>query len=149
MDSSEQAQILVVDDEEDMCWALKLIIELEGHCCIAVRSAAEALQTIGSRPIQLAFVDVKLPDMEGLELVERIRQISPTVRCVLVSGFFYSDDGPVQDRLIRGLVVGFISKPFMLEEIVKTIQSIVNSPSQKQKSDGVEAARRKRDIYTT
>jgi CheY-like chemotaxis protein len=122
---------------------------MEGHSCIAVRSAAEALQTITRRPIHLAFVDVKLPDMEGLELVERIRQMSPTLPCVLVSGFFYSDDGPIQDKLARGLVVGFISKPFMLEEIEEAIRVIVHAPSQKHEQARVVSTPPKREINTT
>jgi len=120
----EKTQILVVDDEEDMCWALKMIIELEGYGCTAVRSAAEALQTISRLPFHVAFIDIKLSDMEGLDLVDRIHQLIPTLPCVLVSGFYYVDDSPIQERITNGAVVRFISKPFRIEEVQEAIRSV-------------------------
>lgn len=122
---SSRTRVLVVDDEDDMCWALQQIVELDGHECVAARSATEALRAVGKTAFDLAFVDVKLQDMEGLELVERIRQMSPSLPCVLVSGFFYGDDGPVQERIARGLVVGFISKPFLVEDVLEAIERFV------------------------
>ncbi len=117
MNAPKCLRILIVDDEEDMCWALQRIVESEGHDSRAVTSALSALAILGQETFHLAFVDVKLPDMEGLELVQRMRRLAPGMPCVLVSGYYYDDDVPVQDGQSSGLIAGFIAKPFLLSQV--------------------------------
>ena len=119
--------VLVVDDEDDMCWTLRLIIEGQGHRCVVARTAREALQVVGREALHLAFVDVKLPDMldkDGFDLVREIRGLVPELPCVLVSGFLYSDDDLVQDSLASGLIAGFIGKPFLLSQIQQVLAAV-------------------------
>ena len=61
---------------------------------------------------RLAFVDAKLPDMDGLELARRLRHLVPEIRIVMVSGYFYRDDVAVQEAMAEGLICGFVAKPF-------------------------------------
>jgi len=114
--------VLIVDDEADMCWALRRIVESDGHRCAIARSACEALQVLAGHSFHLAFVDVKLPDMDGLKLVQQMRRQVPTLPCIVVSGYFYDDDDPVQAALQSGLIAGFISKPFHLEQVQQAMQ---------------------------
>lgn len=119
--------VLVVDDEEDMCWTLRLIIEGQGHRCVVAMSAREALQIVGRETLHLAFVDIKLPDMldrDGFDLVREIRGLVPELPCVLVSGFLDSDDDLVQDSLASGLIAGFIGKPFLLSKIQQVLDAV-------------------------
>lgn len=111
------SRVLVVDDEEDMCWALGQIITADGRVCVSVNTAAEALRAIGRETFCLAFVDVKLPDMNGFDLVRCIHRRTPELPCVLVSGFLYHDDDLVREGLRSGLIVSFIGKPFLLSQI--------------------------------
>ncbi len=110
-------QVLVVDDEEDMCWALRLIITTEGRDCVSVNTATEAMRIVTTQPFRLAFVDVKLPDMNGFDLVRCLQHQVPGLPCVLVSGFLYHDDVVVQEGLQSGLIAGFVGKPFLLDQI--------------------------------
>ena len=119
--------VLAVDDEDDMCWALRQIIEGEGHYCVLAKTAREALQVVGREPLHLAFVDVKLPDMDGFDLVRRMRGLAPRLPCVLVSGFLYSDDDLVQDGLASGLIAGFIGKPFLLSQIQEVMDAVARA----------------------
>ncbi|MCY2992314.1 MAG: response regulator [Planctomycetota bacterium] len=119
--------VLVVDDEDDMCWTLRLIIEGAGHRCVVAKTAREALQVVGRESLHVAFVDVKLPDMldrDGFDLVREIRSLVPELPCVLVSGFLYGDDDLVQDSLASGLIVGFIGKPFLLSQIQQVLDAV-------------------------
>lgn len=122
--AKNRIHILIIDDEEDMCWALQRIVETEGHCSAVARSGREAVQLLKDESFHLAFVDVKLPDMDGLELAQEMRRISPTLSCVLVSGYFYEDDDPVQTGLASGLISGFIGKPFLLAHVQEALQGI-------------------------
>lgn len=118
----QRFSILIVDDDPDLCWALERFIKSEGAHCIVVNSALEALMVVGDNIFGLAFVDVKLPDMDGLDLVREMHILAPTLPCILVSGYLYDDDDHVQDSLASGHICGFIPKPFQLNQIKKAIQ---------------------------
>lgn len=109
--------VLVVDDEEDMCWALRLIIQSARRDAVTVNTAAEALRTVTTMPFGLVFVDVKLPDMNGFDLVRSLQNRVAGLPCVVVSGFLDSDDIVVQEALQSGLIAGFVGKPFLLGQI--------------------------------
>jgi CheY-like chemotaxis protein len=113
----ESPRILIVDDEPDMCWVLENILRPTGYAVTTTTTGAEALQLLVKEPCAVAFVDAKLADVDGLELAALIRQQSPHTAIVLISGYFYQEDKAINDGLERELFIGFISKPFDLEEV--------------------------------
>ncbi len=115
-------RILVVDDDDDMCWALERFIKMEGHHATTVTNASAAVSVLEHQPFDLIFADVKLPDMDGFELVRSIRPRHPNLPCVLVSGFYYNNDDAVQNALTDLLVIGYLSKPFLLDQFQRIIQ---------------------------
>jgi CheY-like chemotaxis protein len=115
--------ILVVDDEPDMCWALEHILGKYGFVTQKALSGQEALDLLQKQRFRLVFLDAKLPDVDGLELSRRMRALYPEISIVMVSGYFYRDDIIIQKALSLGLIRGFISKPFLQEEILNATQS--------------------------
>lgn len=113
--------ILIVDDEPEMCWALEYILKKSGGQVIKALRGEEALHLAKSHKLALAFVDAKLPDMEGLELARRLRESAAGLPIVMVSGYFYRDDEAVQKALAEGVITDFIGKPFVNEDILKTL----------------------------
>lgn len=111
------SRILVVDDEADMCWALENILSPDGYAVTATTSGVDALKLIAEENYLVAFVDAKLPDLDGLELSLLIRQISPSTVVILMSGFFYREDIAIIQGLQNNIFTGFIAKPFNVEEI--------------------------------
>jgi len=109
--------ILVVDDEPDMCWALENILSREGYRITTVKNAREALELAREKRFEVFFIDAKLPDMDGGQLSGLIREISPKAAIVMISGYFYREDKTIEQGLAQGLYVGFISKPFELNEV--------------------------------
>jgi len=113
----EGPRILIVDDEPDICWALENILRADGYRVIGTTSGAEALELLTTERYAVAFVDAKLPDLDGLDLAAQIRQQSPHTAIVLISGYFYQENKTVTEGLQEGLFIGFISKPFDLQEV--------------------------------
>ena len=113
----EKETILIVDDEPDMCWTLENILRHAGYAVTTTTTGAEALELFAAEPYNVAFVDAKLPDLDGLELAALIRQRSPRTSIVLISGYYYQEDRAINEGLEKNLFVGFISKPFDLEEV--------------------------------
>jgi DNA-binding NtrC family response regulator len=115
--------LLVVDDEPDMCWALEHILNKNGYNIKKALNGIKALDLMKRYRFPLAFVDAKLPDVDGLELAGQMRHLDPDMAIVMVSGYFYRDDVAIQQALSQGLIKYFISKPFQQEEILKAIES--------------------------
>lgn len=115
---------LLVDDEPDMCWALEHLLSKHGFVSKRALSGREALSLTEGEAMLFAFVDAKLPDMEGLEVAAKMRAINPAIQIVMVSGYFYKDDRAIKEALRQGLINAFISKPFSHAEILETIKNL-------------------------
>jgi DNA-binding NtrC family response regulator len=114
--------ILIVDDEPDMCWALEHLLNKQGFATCKGLSAQEGLNLMAQHEFAFAFLDAKLPDMDGLELARRIKGIDPRICIVMVSGYYYQDDDSIQEAISQGLIEVFINKPFLQEEILKALK---------------------------
>ena len=115
--------ILIVDDEPDMCWALEHLLNKRGYVTCKALSAQEALKLMDRHQFACAFLDAKLPDMDGLELARCIRLIAPDMRILMVSGYFYRDDVSIQEAIAQGLIIDLISKPFLQAEILRVLET--------------------------
>ncbi len=119
--NEKYAPILVVDDEPEMCWILENIIRKTGLACRTALSAREAIALTESNKFGMAFLDAKLPDIDGLELARKLRKSNAHLPIVIVSGYFYQDDPTIEEVLQSGLVAAFVGKPFDHDEIVSVI----------------------------
>ncbi len=123
--NKKQAPILVVDDEPEMCWILENIIRKTGLACKTALSAREAIALTESNKFGMAFLDAKLPDVDGLELARKLRKTNVHLPIVIVSGYFYPDDPTIEGFLREGLIAAFVGKPFDHDEIVGVITRYV------------------------
>ncbi len=121
MEPKPESRFLIVDDEPDMCWAFEQILKRQGIGCERAQSAGEALRLLEKGSFRMAFVDAKLPEMDGLELARRMRELAPEIRILMVSGYFYKNDPAIQQAITGGDICGFIGKPFVHEEILKFV----------------------------
>lgn len=102
--------VLVVDDEPGMRHAILRV--LEPHCrLLACGSAREALATARSEPPDLAFVDVRLPDRDGFQLMQSIQEAHPQTDIVLMTGSLHDMDQKLV-RSLRERAFFFLTKPF-------------------------------------
>jgi len=132
----ELSRILVVDDEPDMCWTLENVLRLAGYAVTTTTTGARALELLAEKPYDVALVDAKLSDLDGLELAALIHQWSPHTVIVLISGYFYQEDKAITERLQDGHVIGFISKPFDLDEVRQMARQAVQQARKGGKSYG-------------
>lgn len=78
--------ILVVDDDEMMRTVLSKLLTTAGYLVFAAADGAEALQLVRDHSIKVAFLDLNLPDMNGIALCREIRQANPVICCFAVTG---------------------------------------------------------------
>ncbi|TDI24660.1 MAG: sigma-54-dependent Fis family transcriptional regulator, partial [Acidobacteria bacterium] len=79
-------RILIVDDDEGVREAIKMTLEYEGYECLFARSGQEGLDRIAGESPDLVLLDVKMPGMDGLEVLRRMRERGDTAPVIVISG---------------------------------------------------------------
>lgn len=121
---AENRTILVIDDDERVLGTIKSLIEKLGHKVLGAGSAKEAVQIskVYDGTIDLALLDIKLPDMEGGTLYPIIKKVRPQMKVIICSG--YSMDSNVKEILKSG-AQGFLQKPFSFKAITEKLKEVL------------------------
>jgi len=117
----EIKKVLVVDDEQDICTLLTKFLRSSGYSCESTTDPAKALELLKRSDFHLVISDIKMPDINGLQLLSEILKIDPGIDTIMMTGHFvvytYSD-------IIRAGAADFILKPFQLPELEAKIERI-------------------------
>jgi len=115
----ENARILIVDDDENIRKVLTTILEDEGYIIESVDTAKKAIERTKRKSYNLALIDIRLPDMEGIELLTRMKDTTPKMRKIIITG--YPTIQNAMEAVNRGADV-YILKPFDMEKVLRTIE---------------------------
>ncbi len=113
------ARILIIDDDENIRTVLQAILEDEGYVVETADTAKKGIDKSENGFFNLALIDVRLPDMEGIELLTKLHETKPKMRKIIVTGF------PTMQNAVAALnkgADGFVLKPFDVEKILVTIK---------------------------
>jgi len=119
---SEQARILVIDDDEVIRLVFKANLERQGYIVDIAESAEDALRMIEREFYNLALIDIHLPNMKGTEILGKIEQMQPSMVKLLITG------QPTIDSAIEALnkrADGYIMKPVDMEELFVKIERLL------------------------
>src|SRR5499427_2342020 len=119
-----KAKILVVDDEAEIRRSVRMILEYEGYDVQEASSGPEALALIEREAPDLVFLDIKMPGVDGLEVLQKIRQLNEALPVVIISGH-----GTVSTA-VEATKLGafdFIEKPLASERVLVTIRNALNT----------------------
>ena len=117
--------ILVVDDEIYILKAFKSMLTKIGYKIVTARSGNEALEILrkGRIPIDLVILDMIMPEMNGLETYERMKQFNKNIKVVLSSGYSYED---IAEEILEKGCADFIQKPLDLFQVSEKIREILS-----------------------
>ncbi|RJS78200.1 response regulator [Candidatus Bathyarchaeota archaeon] len=115
----EKVRILIVDDDQNIIEVLKLILEARGYEVDAASTGNEAIEKSKTNIYNLAILDIKLPDMEGTKLLKALRETSPEMVKIMLTG--YPQLQNAIDSLNDGADAYFI-KPADPAKLLKTIE---------------------------
>jgi DNA-binding NtrC family response regulator len=133
-------RILVVDDEPDIGWILEQTLRPVGCAVTTTMSGKKALELVADEAYAVAFVDAKLPDLDGLELAALMRKLCPRTAVILISGYFYQEDGAISEGLQQGLFFGFVAKPFHLREVREMARQAIEQVREKDHGESLHFA---------
>lgn len=113
-------KVLIVDDEEDLTWTLtrKLSKDNKQFETLAVNSGKEALEILNQIPVDLVVTDVRMPEVSGLELLQKIKQKFPYTKVVIMTAYGSSD---VQKEANTRGCFQYIEKPFEIGDLKEII----------------------------
>ena len=113
-------KILVIDDERSIRNSMKDILQYEGHEVVLAENGMEGLVSVKSEKPDIVFCDIKMPKMEGIEVLERIKEFSADTPVIMISGHGTIDTAI---EAIRKGAYDFIEKPLDLNRIQITIKN--------------------------
>ena len=119
-----EGTVLVIEDEEPLVELFRQILERLGYRVLQARTGEEAVEIAKKFDgrIDLALLDIKLPDMSGTQVYPLIMEARPNLKVIVCSG--YSIDGPAQPILDAG-AEGFIQKPFLVLTLAEKLKEVL------------------------
>jgi DNA-binding NtrC family response regulator len=115
----ETTRILIVDDDENIRKVLTTILEDEGYDVESVDTAKKAIERTRRKFYNLALIDIRLPDMEGIELLTKMKNTTPKIRKLIITGY------PTLQNAVEAVNRGadaYIMKPFDMEKVLEEIK---------------------------
>ena len=115
----EAARILIIDDDENILKVLETILEDEGYVVETADTAKKGIEISKKAFYNLALIDIRLPDMEGIELLSKLRNTKPKMRKIIVTGY------PTLQNAVAAVNKGadaYVMKPFEVDKILQTIR---------------------------
>jgi DNA-binding NtrC family response regulator len=117
-------KILIMDDEEVVRNAIFDMLKPLGHKVFLADSGVQAIELARREYFDVALLDIKIPDMGGLDVMAELKKINPNVRCIMLSSL--SDVQSAVIAIKQG-AADYISKPFKEEDVVKVVSGVIQS----------------------
>lgn len=118
--------ILVVDDEKDTCMLLSQVLEREGYIVDSANSGTEALEILKKKKIHLVLTDLKMPGMNGLELIREARKMKNKTRFIMMTA--YGEIETYLDAINIG-AFDYLNKPMELNDVRNAVKKALQGNS--------------------
>ena len=124
-EGKRQIAILIVEDDRDLRESLVASLSDEGYHAISAQDADEAIASVKAHKVNIIFMDICLPDMNGVKVYKAIKKIQPAATTVMMTGYFVQD---LVNTAISAGAYDVLYKPFTMDDILKMIKKITGSP---------------------
>ncbi len=115
----DKLKVLVIDDEKAILDLFEFTLQFLGHTVVCAGSWEKAAEVLQTGPFDIAFLDIVMPDKDGVEILEEIKRVHPDLPVVMMSGY------SVSEKRIRAVEAGAykcLNKPFEVDHIKEVIK---------------------------
>lgn len=119
----DQKKVLIIDDENVICKGCKMILTEMGYECDHSTAGVEGLKTALENPYDVLVLDMKLKDMNGMEILEKVKKAKPRLYVVVITGY------STVKNAVKAMKIGandYISKPFNDDDIIDAVHNAFN-----------------------
>jgi DNA-binding NtrC family response regulator len=116
--TEQNAQILIVDDDPQMLTMLKRMLATKGLESLTCSSAKEALTVLPTSGVKLVLLDINMPEMTGLELLQKMKELMPSVNVIMITGL---GDMDIAKKCMELGAKDYITKPFDFEYLETSV----------------------------
>ena len=121
--AAKQPMVMVVDDDHDLCANLWDLLRDQGYRVCVAADEAKAAQQLEAQEFHVVLIDMKLPGGDGRTVLKRVRQLAPTARTLLITG--YRDEmTALIDKALREGAEGVCYKPFDVPRLLELLRKI-------------------------
>jgi DNA-binding NtrC family response regulator len=123
--------ILIIDDEKDICESIKLILDYEGYNCDYSISAIEGLEKIRNNFFDVILLDIQMPDMNGFEVLKKIKSFDESINVIIISAF-----GSVQNAIqaTKSGAFDFLEKPIDRDKLLISVRNAISHSNLKREN---------------
>ena len=138
MTMSEQVSmtVLVIDDDAYIRSSIGKCLIARGHTVIEAADGEKGVEVVESQAVDIVITDVKMPGMDGFEVVRRVRSVAPETEVIVITGVKESENA---FRALREGAFDFFTKPFKVEELLAAMRRTVRYQALRKEKDRVQA----------
>jgi DNA-binding NtrC family response regulator len=118
--------ILIADDDAALCDNLKEVLTASGYCVAVARDGQVAIDMAQQQAFDLLLLDLKLPEVEGLEVYRRIKAVQPELTTILITGFA-DEMRAVIGQALNESVYTFMTKPLKMERLLELVDEVART----------------------
>ncbi|REJ78822.1 MAG: sigma-54-dependent Fis family transcriptional regulator [Acidobacteria bacterium] len=122
MGETREQSVLVVEDEELMRNILRELLEDEGYSVLSADSAESGLEIFASSEVSVIITDIKMSGMDGIELLDRIKQIDENALVIIITAYSSVDSAVAA---LRKGAYDYVTKPFVNEDLIQTVKNAI------------------------
>lgn len=111
---AEKAKVLIVDDQFGVLESFKEILKIKDYEVSGFQNGKEAIESMKSTKYDFAFVDLKMPEMDGIEVLKKIKEVDPAVEVIIVTA--YASEESFANAITLG-AMEYLRKPFLMGEV--------------------------------
>jgi len=115
-------KILIIDDEVSICNGCRLALSEQGHSIDTALTGKDGHDSILKNPYDILLLDLKLPDMDGMEILKTVRREKPEVYIIMMTG--YASVATAVEAMKRG-AFDYLAKPFLDDELILTVEKAI------------------------
>lgn len=133
----QSAKILCVDDEPNILSSLRRLFRAKGYAVMVANSGQEGLEMLEKEPVDLIISDMRMPEMDGAQFLERVRQRWPETLRLLLTG--YADVQSIINAINRGEIYRYITKPWDDNDIILIVRQALERKALEKEKQRLEA----------
>lgn len=114
-----KGRVLIIDDDEIIRKSCEKVLSPEGYIVVSAQSGREGLKLLSNKPFDLVLTDLRMPDMNGIDVLKKVKEMGPDIEVIIITGY-----GTIKSAIeaIRYGAYDYVEKPFSPEELLNVVR---------------------------